>query len=89
MLLELHSTRRKFHSTETAVLKVLSDCDILQALDTGDAAVLVQLHLSAAFDTIDTRLYFGISRCLIVLEDQFFSGSNRILEIVLIMIDNA
>ncbi len=42
---------RKYHSTETALLKVLND--ILLTGDAGDHAVLVLLDLSAAFDTAD------------------------------------
>ena len=42
---------RKFHSTETALLKVSND--ILGALDQGSAVILVMLDLSSAFDTID------------------------------------
>jgi hypothetical protein len=42
---------RPFHSTETAVLRVLSD--ILKAVDSRDVAGLVLLNLSAAFDTVD------------------------------------
>ena len=42
---------RQGHSTETAVLRVLSD--ILQAVGRGDLAALVLLDLSAAFDTVD------------------------------------
>ena len=42
---------RPSHSTETAVLKVLSD--LLEALDRGDVGVLLLLDLSAAFDTVD------------------------------------
>jgi len=45
LLPELQSAYRAHHSTETAVLKVLAD--ILSALDTGDAAVLTLLDLSA------------------------------------------
>lgn len=45
------SAYRKFHSTETALLKVQND--ILENLDKGDVTVLVMLDLSAAFDTID------------------------------------
>jgi len=39
------------HSTETTVLKVLSD--ILLALDSGNLAILTLLDLSAAFDSLD------------------------------------
>ncbi len=42
---------RKFHSTETALLKVSND--ILSALDKGSAVILVMLDLSSAFNTID------------------------------------
>ena len=44
---------RKFHSTETALLKVQNG--ILQSLDHNNVTVLVILDLSAAFDTIDCR----------------------------------
>ena len=60
------SSYKKFHSTETALLKVQSD--ILSALDQNKCVLLVLLDLSAAFDTIDhdillNRLnsYLGIS----------------------------
>jgi Reverse transcriptase (RNA-dependent DNA polymerase) len=42
---------RAGHSTETAVLRVLSD--LLHAADGGEYGVLVPLDLSAAFDTVD------------------------------------
>ena len=42
---------RQGHSTETAVLRVLSD--ILQAVDRGDTSALILLDLPAAFDTVD------------------------------------
>jgi len=48
---DLQSGYWAYHSTETAVLKVLAD--ILRALDTGDLVVLTLLDLSAAFDTVD------------------------------------
>jgi hypothetical protein len=48
---DLQSAYRSHHSTETAVLKVLSD--ILRAVDSGDLAALALLDLSAAFDTVD------------------------------------
>lgn len=51
LLPDLQSAYRAYHSTETAVLKVLAD--ILLAVDKGDLAVLTLLDLSAAFDTVD------------------------------------
>jgi len=45
------SAYRAHHSTETAVLKVMTD--ILLAVDAGDLSALVLLDLSAAFDTVD------------------------------------
>jgi len=51
LLPRLQSAYRSKHSTETALVKVLSD--ILLAIDTGDLAALVLLDLFAAFDTID------------------------------------
>ena len=51
LLPRLQSAYRAHHSTETAVLKVMTD--ILRAFDTGNLAVLTLLDLSAAFDTVD------------------------------------
>jgi len=51
LLPDRQSAYRAYHSTETAVLRVLSD--ILLALDSGDIAVLTLLDLSAAFDSVD------------------------------------
>ena len=48
------SAYRPFHSTETAVLRVLSD--LLMAVDQGEVAALVLLDLSAAFDTVDHNI---------------------------------
>ena len=56
---------RRRHSTETAIIRVLSD--LLDAVDRDDTAVLVLLDLSAAFDTVDhgillqrLRITFGV-----------------------------
>ena len=46
-----HSAYRKFHSTETALLKIPND--ILASLNAGKVTALTLLDLSAAFDTID------------------------------------
>ena len=54
LLPSLQSGFRPGHSTETAILRVLSD--ILQAVDRGDSAALVLLDLSAAFKTVDNKI---------------------------------
>ena len=51
LLPKLQSGLRRFHSTETAVLKVLSD--VYSAIDQGQVALLALLDVSAAFDTVD------------------------------------
>ena len=54
-ILELsQSAYRKHHSTETALLRVQND--ILQAIDRKKCVMLLLLHLSAAFDTIDHEI---------------------------------
>ena len=45
------SAYRRFHSTETALLKVYSN--FTDAIDRGEVALLGLLDLSAAFDTVD------------------------------------
>ena len=61
---DLHSAYKRFHSTETALLKIHND--IVDNLD--KVTPLTLLDLSAAFDTIDHSIilqrlhrYFGIS----------------------------
>ena len=51
---KLQSAYRRFHSTETALLRVFND--ILSAIDNKQEVVLVMLDMSAAFDTIDHEL---------------------------------
>ena len=55
------SAYRKFHSTETALIKVQND--ILQSLDKGEVTILVMLDLSAAFDTIDHNTLLNRLEC--------------------------
>jgi hypothetical protein len=52
----VQSAYRKFHSTESAVLKVLSD--IYAAADEKMITLLGLLDLSAAFDTVDHQILF-------------------------------
>ena len=47
----LQSSYKKFHSCETALIKVQND--ILEAIDGKKCVLLVLLDLSAAFDTVD------------------------------------
>ena len=54
LLPDRQSAYRAHHSTETTVLRVLSD--ILHALDSGDIAVLTLLDLSAAVDSVHATL---------------------------------
>ena len=60
------SAYRKFHSTETALLRIYND--LLLAIDKQKVSALVLLDLSAAFDTLDHGIllhrleaWFGIS----------------------------
>ena len=47
----MQSAYRRYHWTQTAVLKIASD--IFRATDRGDVTFLCLLDLSAAFDTVD------------------------------------
>ena len=51
MYLNENESVRQFFSTETAVLKVVSD--VLTAMDRGQITLLGIFNLSAAFDTVD------------------------------------
>ena len=70
LLPDRQSAYRAHHSTETAVLRVLSH--ILLALDSGDLAVLTLLEMSAAFDSVGhatllqrLRISYGIGGSVI------------------------
>ena len=47
----LQSTYRKFHSTETTLLKLTND--IMDAIDSGKVTILAAQDMPAAFDTLD------------------------------------
>jgi len=50
----LQSAHRKFHSTETSVLKLI--CDALLSADRSEVTLLGFLDLSAAFYTVDHKI---------------------------------
>ena len=72
----------KFHSTETALLKLTND--ILETMDSGKITILTALDMSAAFDTLDhaTLLHrpehtFGLSGFVISwIRSYLFSRSS-------------
>jgi len=54
LLPDLQCAYRAFYSTETAVLKVMSD--ILWATDNGNLSLLALLDLSSAYDTVNRQI---------------------------------
>jgi hypothetical protein len=70
---------RSGHSSETAILRVLSD--LLAAVDRGDFAVLTLLDLSTAFNTVDhgillerLRVSFGFTDSALAWVTSYLSG---------------
>jgi hypothetical protein len=64
---------RTDHSTESDIIKVLSD--LLDAVNRGDSAALALLDMSAAFDTVDDAIRldrlcipFGVYAALIPIQ---------------------
>ena len=51
LLNDQHSAYKRFHSTETTLLKIYYD--LIDNMDNGKVTALTLLDLSAAFDTID------------------------------------
>jgi len=56
----VQSAYRKFHSTETALVKIHND--LITTIDEGHVGALALLDLSAAFDTVDHQLLLEILR---------------------------
>ena len=82
LLPSLQSTYRVNHSTETAVLCVLTD--ILKVLDRGDLASLALLDLSAAFNTVDhptllrrLQVTYGIRGSVLNWFSSYLSGRSQ------------
>lgn len=79
---KLQSGFRRFHSTESAVLQVLSD--IYSAIDRGDVALLALLDVSAAFDTVDHSILlerlstsYGLSGPAYLWFESYISGRTQ------------
>jgi len=86
LLPRLQSAYRVGHSTETAVLKVLSD--ILLTIDSGDLPALVLLDLSAAFDTVDhdilirrLKTSYGLSGMVLQWFQTYLVGQSQCIRI--------
>ena len=75
---ELQSAYRKFRSTETAAIKVMSE--VYEAADAGSVTLLGLLDLSAAYDTgINHRILFDrLGQDLRDVEDWQSNGSNTL-----------
>lgn len=86
LLPESQSAYRPSHSTETALIKVISD--ILLALDSGKVSVLTLLDLSAAFDTIDHEILlvrlsslYGISGIALKWFNSYLSNRSQFVTV--------
>ena len=75
---EIHqSSYKRFHSTESALLKVKND--ILQYVDHGKVVLVVLLDMSAAFDTVEHSIllnrlesHFGIKGSVLSWYESYF-----------------
>ena len=80
--LQFHPLIGSFFSTETAVLKVVTD--ILAALDRGQISLLGMFDLSAAFDTVDhsillrrLEISFGIRGAALEWFSSYLTGRSQ------------
>ena len=85
-LSRFQSAYRKFHSTETALLRVQNDLNL--AIDRKQLSALVLLDLPAAFDTIDHDILlnrlstsFGISNSALSLLTSYLSCRSQAIHI--------
>jgi hypothetical protein len=80
------SAYRKYHSTETAMVKIMND--LLLAVDNRRSVYLILLDLSAAFDTVDHDLLlkrleneFGVGGGVCEWLASYFSGRSQVVGI--------
>jgi len=73
---------RRVYSTETAIIRVLSD--LLDAVDRDDTAMFVLLDLSAAFDTVDhgillerLQVTFGVDNSALAWFRSYLAGRRQ------------
>lgn len=62
LLPSYQSAYRKFHSVESAMMKMYSD--LLETADSRHVTIVVMIDLSAAFDTIDIPILLEILQTL-------------------------
>jgi len=77
---------RKFHSVETALLKIQND--LLLNIDSKRVTALIQLDMSAAFDTVDhsillhrLSLNFGLSNSALEFLSSYLSNRSQFVKI--------
>ena len=82
----MQSAYRKYHSTETALLRVQND--LLRAVDQHQDAVLILLDFSAALDTIDHDILlhrlcqrYGITRTALKWFSTYLRGRTQCIDI--------
>ena len=82
----LQSAYKRFHSTETALLKIHND--IVDDMDSSKVTALTLLDLSAAFDTTDQLIvlqrlhtHFGISGAALRWFKSYFSDRHQSINI--------
>ena len=82
----VQSAYRSAHSTETALLKVLSDA--YESVDARMSTVIVALDVSAAFDTIchskllnRLRDEFGVEGVVLTWIESYLSGRSQFVRI--------
>ena len=77
---------RRYHSTETAVLRVLSD--IYSAINQDQVSLLALLDVSAAFDTVDHGIFlerlstsYGLSGMAYTWLESYITGRAQIIHV--------